>query len=190
MSSPVQGHGAAATAEAVAADPPEKAPPSKGRKRRQLPRIDLDKTIEDAKEAIKKASKAMAEARVQARNERRKKARLLKKAATLSPQDLERIAVLKRCGLWEPSMGVPALDGSALEIASAASASGATSACSSSSKTSQSKALTPAETACDAAEPAAAAPVAEVAVDDGNSEAEKRSEAGDRAASEEEGTGL
>jgi len=75
------------------------------RKRAQLPRIDLDRSIEEAKEAMKKASKAMCDARAAAKNERRKKARLLKKAAALSPADLERIAVLKRCGLWDPSLG-------------------------------------------------------------------------------------
>ena len=79
--------------------------PPKRRKRKELPRIDLDQSIEEAKEAMKRAVKAMADARAQAKNERRKKARLLKKAATLSPADLERIAILKRCGLWDPNLG-------------------------------------------------------------------------------------
>jgi hypothetical protein len=59
---------------------------------------------------MKRAQKAVSEARAQAKNERRKKARLLKKAAGLSPADLERIAVLKRCGLWDPNLGAPPAD--------------------------------------------------------------------------------
>ena len=79
--------------------------PPKRRKRKDLPRIDLDQSIEEAKEAMKRAVKAMADARARAKNERRKQARLLKKAATLSPAGVERIAVLKRCGLWDPNLG-------------------------------------------------------------------------------------
>ena len=71
--------------------------PKKERPKR--PRIDLDDSIAQAKAAMKAAQKEVAEARRVARNERRKKQRLLKKAVTLSPDDLERIAVLKRCGL-------------------------------------------------------------------------------------------
>ena len=59
------------------------------------------------------------EARRAARNERRRKSRLMKKAATLTPEDLERIAVLKRCGLYNPT--------GELVIAASSSAIGATS---------------------------------------------------------------
>jgi hypothetical protein len=62
--------------------------------------IDYDAKIQEAAASIKEMSKAMAAAKSAQRNERRKKQRLLKKAACLSPEDLERIAVLKRCGLW------------------------------------------------------------------------------------------
>jgi hypothetical protein len=71
--------------------------PKKTRTKR--PRIDLDESIEQARAAMQAAQKRVAEARRVARNERRKKQRLLKKAVSLSPDDLERIAVLKRCGL-------------------------------------------------------------------------------------------
>ena len=60
--------------------------------------------IRAAQDAVKKAQKDMLEARRKSRNERRKKARLIKRASGLTPEDLERMAVLKRCGLWDPSM--------------------------------------------------------------------------------------
>ena len=67
-------------------------------KRAKRPAIDLDAYIHDAAAAMKAAQKKVQEARTQAKNERRKKQRLLKKAASLNAEDLERIAVLKRCG--------------------------------------------------------------------------------------------
>ena len=67
--------------------------------RRQRPRIDLDESIAAARDAMKQAKKDMVEARRINKNEKRKKQRLLRKAAALSSEDLERIAVLKRCGL-------------------------------------------------------------------------------------------
>jgi hypothetical protein len=68
------------------------------------PRIDLDETIEKAQTAFREAQKAMAKARAEARYEKRKKARIYKKCAQLSAQDLERIAVLKRSGMWDPAL--------------------------------------------------------------------------------------
>jgi hypothetical protein len=70
------------------------------RKRSKKPHIDYDAKIAEASTLIKNMSKAVTAAKSAQRNERRKKQRLLKKAACLSPDDLERIAVLKRCGLW------------------------------------------------------------------------------------------
>jgi len=55
---------------------------------------------------MKNAKKLEAEAKKLMRNEKRKKQRLMKKASNLTPDDLERIAVLKRCGLWDPANGV------------------------------------------------------------------------------------
>ena len=104
------------------------------RKRAKKPDIDYDARIQEAAAAIKEMSKAMAAAKSAQRNERRKKQRLLKKAACLSPEDLERIAVLKRCGLWTsepPKLSSPKEAGMSAETeastvvgASASSASG------------------------------------------------------------------
>ncbi len=52
----------------------------------------------------KRPSWLVTEARKQARSEKRKKQRLVRKAASLTPEDLKRIAILKRCGLWQPSV--------------------------------------------------------------------------------------
>jgi hypothetical protein len=73
------------------------------RKRRVFPAIDLDASIEKARQAVQDAQKVMREARATARNERRRRARLIRKAASLSAKDLDRIAVLKRCGMWNPA---------------------------------------------------------------------------------------
>ena len=105
MSAAAAGGDARSAAEEASGEAPAALLCTPKRKRKELPRIDLDRSIEEAKEAMKKASKAMLDARAAAKNERRKKARLLKKAAALSPADLERIAVLKRCGLWDPNLG-------------------------------------------------------------------------------------
>ena len=72
---------------------------SRRRKRVERPEIDLDNNIREARATIQRAQAALAQARQQAKADRRKKARLIKKACHLSPADLERIAVLKRCGL-------------------------------------------------------------------------------------------
>ena len=132
----------------------------------------------------------MAEARVQARNERRKKARLLKKAAALSPQDLERIAALKRCGLRDPSLGVPAGGDSAHDGTSPTSASACSAAAPSRSQSSGKTKPPTAQAASEAPLPDAAAPVAGVADPGGNSEAEEAEAVAVRAASGEEGMDL
>ena len=67
------------------------------------PTIDLDSSIEAAKQAARDASKALALARSEARANRKRRARLLNKAATLSVEDLDRIAVLKRTGRHAPT---------------------------------------------------------------------------------------
>ena len=72
---------------------------------------------------MKAAQKEVAEARRQARNERRKKQRLIKKAANLSAEDLERIAVLKRCGLAD-RLQSSSEDGSAQRVDPASSSAG------------------------------------------------------------------
>jgi hypothetical protein len=71
---------------------------SQDHQRRIMPRLDLDESIAAAREAIKQAKKDMMEACRVSKNENGKK-RFLRKAAQLSSEDLERIAILKRCGL-------------------------------------------------------------------------------------------
>ena len=82
---------------------------SRRRKRVDRPEIDLDANIREARATIQRAQAALSQARQQAKADRRKKARLIRKACHLSPADLERIAVLKRCGLAgvEPSARGP-----------------------------------------------------------------------------------
>ena len=77
--------------------PPQKNPPV--RKRRPKPALDLDEHIHAAQEAMKAARKQVQLARAQAKLEKRKKQRLVRKASSLNVEDLERIAVLKRCAL-------------------------------------------------------------------------------------------
>ena len=92
-------------------------PGAKARAKR--PCIDLDDSIAQARAAMTKAMKDVQEARRVARNERRKKQRVVKKAGILSAEDLERIAVLKRCG-FGPSSG-----GTSTAAASSAASSSA-----------------------------------------------------------------
>jgi hypothetical protein len=94
----------------VAAAPAE---PAGGRKRRRAGAIDIDTNILKAKDSMKEAAKALARARADAKNEKRKKARLLKKASQLSMMDLGRIAQLKNAGLWDPGHGLPDVPGEA-----------------------------------------------------------------------------
>ena len=96
--------GSAAAAEPGAAAVVDKKPVVK-RIREKPPMIDIDKQIMAAAVQIKEATVAMQGAKRMARNEKRKKQRLTKKAANLSVEDLERLAVIKRCGLWDPESG-------------------------------------------------------------------------------------
>lgn len=95
----------AAAGDTEVMTPPAEAAPAK-RKRARAPKIDIDAAIAGWQLEAKRAAKVMAEAKTAARNERRKKQRLMKKAQTLSAEDLERIALLKRVGLWDPELGL------------------------------------------------------------------------------------
>ena len=96
------------------------------RKRRARPMIDFDEHIREARSKIKDMGKALAAAKANQRNERRKKQRLVRKAATLSAEDLERIAVLKRCGLWtEHTEASILVGGASTQVNTAASSSSA-----------------------------------------------------------------
>ena len=107
------------SAAIVAAAPAE---PAGGRKRRRAGAIDIDEHITKAQDTMKAAAKALARARADAKNEKRKKARLLKKASQLSMMDLGRIAQLKGMGMWDPAHGLPDVPGDAARDAVAPAA--------------------------------------------------------------------
>ena len=104
---------AAAEPDALVAAPQAKA----AAKRRAKPgHIDLDDRIEAAK---RKAAEALAHVRIaknEMRNEKRRRARLVKKAAGLPNEDLLKIAAFKRAGLYDPRharMDIPEAGGAA-----------------------------------------------------------------------------
>lgn len=76
------------------------------RKRSRPPKIDIDARIASYVTERKQAERVLAAASAKAKAEKRKKRRLVKKASMMTADDLERIAVLKRCGLWDPVNGV------------------------------------------------------------------------------------
>ena len=82
---------------------------------------------------MKAAQKKVQEAKTQAKNERRKKQRLLKKAASLNAEDLERIAVLKRCGWTKiddaPDLALASCSASATGSAASRSSTSAAASC-------------------------------------------------------------
>lgn len=82
----------------------------KGRKANKVrPRIDIDDDIQSANELSTIMKKLAHAAKMEQRNAARCKARLLKKCAKVSAQDLERLSILKRCGLLaeEPPAETP-----------------------------------------------------------------------------------
>ena len=83
-------------------------------KRAARPKIDLDEEIRRANDLAAMSRKMLSVARQTSKNNRKAKQRLIKKAGKLSPEDLERIAVLKRCGLYqeEDEDGEDGADGS------------------------------------------------------------------------------
>ena len=90
--------GAAAVLAVPAGPPAAKAAPKK-RGRPQagtVPRIDFDMQIEEANRVSEMSRKMLKAARNLRKATQKSKARLMKKAAKLRPEDLERIAVIKR----------------------------------------------------------------------------------------------
>jgi hypothetical protein len=81
------------------------ATPRRAATRQRKAAIDIDEHIAAARRKMKEAQKQVSLARAVTRNEKRKKQRLMKKAATLTSEDLERIAVWKRCGV-DPVTGM------------------------------------------------------------------------------------
>ena len=84
-------------------DPHSAAPKPKAKSKIRAgpkPRVDIDNQITEANrlsEVLKRVSQA---AKTAAKNGSRAKKRLVRKAGKLSSEDLERIAVLKGCGLF------------------------------------------------------------------------------------------
>jgi hypothetical protein len=70
-------------------------------KKAARPKIDLDEEIRRANDLAAMSRKMLSVAKQTSKNNRKAKQRLIKKAGKLSPEDLERIAVLKRCGLFQ-----------------------------------------------------------------------------------------
>ena len=70
-------------------------------KKAARPKIDLDEEIRRANDLAAMSRKMLNVAKPTSKNNRKAKQSLIKKAGKLSPEDLERIAVLKRCGLFQ-----------------------------------------------------------------------------------------
>ena len=104
----------------------------RGRKKASArPRIDIDDEIEEANKLSAVMKKLAHAAKMAERNSQRCKQRLIRKCGKLSAADLERMSVLKRCGLLP---GASAVDGtSATTTSSSSSCSAATSTCSAAS---------------------------------------------------------
>ena len=82
---------------------PVAAPKRVGRpKKSSRPKIDIDDEIDEANRLAEVTRKMMQAAKSAQRNSRRSKQRLVRKAGKLNASDLERIATLKRCGLFVP----------------------------------------------------------------------------------------
>ena len=112
---------ASSVVAAAAGAPKKKGRPSKGSR----PKIDIDDEIAEANRMAEVTKKMMLAARAAQRNSKRAKQRLVRRAGKLSSADLERLAVLKRCGLYiEP---LDASSGDSTSVASSASSSSASS---------------------------------------------------------------
>ena len=73
---------------------------AKGRGRPVRPRIDLDEQIAHANKLAEVSKKMLVAAKSAQKAQKKQKQRLIRKAGKLSAEDLERMAVLKRCGLY------------------------------------------------------------------------------------------
>ena len=73
--------------------------------RRKQGKIDYDNNIARKKVEMKDLSRELRRTKADSRNEKRKKQRLVRKAAQLTIQDLHRIAALK-AGIWDPALGL------------------------------------------------------------------------------------
>ena len=73
---------------------------AKSRARPVRPRIDLDEQIAQATKLAEVSKRMLVAAKSAQKSQKKQKQRLIRKAGKLSAEDLERIAVLKRCGLY------------------------------------------------------------------------------------------
>jgi len=108
---------------AVAPADADSAPKRGGRPRKGTrPKIDIDDEIQEANRLAEVTRKMMQAAKSAQRNSRRSKQRLVRKAGKLSAADLERIATLKRCGLFVPQVPEgPQAETTSLGVTSASS---------------------------------------------------------------------
>ena len=74
----------------------------KGEKKK--PQIDIDYEIQEANRLAELFKKMQKASKVAARNSGRQRQRLVRKAQKLSEQDLMRLAVIKRCGMFAPDL--------------------------------------------------------------------------------------
>ena len=101
------------------------APKPLGRpKKGSRPKIDIDDEIQEANRLAEVTKRMMQAAKAAQRNSRRTKQRLVRKAGKLSAADLERIATLKRCGLFVADPADPSTS-SASSVTSSSSSSAA-----------------------------------------------------------------
>ena len=118
------GSSSAAPVVAASADAKAKAKARVRGRGAARPAIDLDQEIEEANMLASMSRKLMQAAKSIEKNNKKSKSRLIRKAGKLSPEDLERIAVLKRCGLYADDGGEEAADAAA-EASGEAASSGA-----------------------------------------------------------------
>ena len=92
-------------------------------KKGSRPKIDIDDEIQEANRLAEVTKKMMQAAKAAQRNSRRTKQRLVRKAGKLSAADLERIATLKRCGLFAADPAEATSSSSSAAASSSASSS-------------------------------------------------------------------
>ena len=96
-------------------------------KKGSRPKIDIDDEIDEANRLAEVTKKMMQAAKAAQRNSRRTKQRLVRKAGKLSPADLERIATLKRCGLFVADPAEPSSSSSSAAASHSSSSTAASS---------------------------------------------------------------
>lgn len=90
---------------ALVAAPKARAEGGRGRGAKK-PQIDIDDEIAEANKLAELFRKMQKASKVAARNAGRQRQRLVRKAQKLSEQDLMRLAVIKRCGMFVPDESV------------------------------------------------------------------------------------